>query len=269
MTPALDASTSGTTTPATTSQARRVLALTAAEIRLILRNRTVAVSALLLPLGLGTLLALAFYRGSPPEFYAVLIALQLVVVLVMGVYVTATQTVVARRHSRVLKRMRTSGLSDRGLLVATVAPSVALGLAQLLVFIAINAGSGVPLPSDPVPLVLAVVGGLALVVTAALATSVVTPSPERAQITTLPLTFVLLGSASVLSIAPLEGWWQALVAVPGAPVGQLVRLSMTGGTWDAGLGGLPAALPPTAALVVWSAVFGMLAARSFRWDPRR
>lgn len=71
----------------------------------------------------------------------------------------------------------------------------------------------------------------------------------------------------MLSVAPLDGWWQALVAVPGAAVGQLVQLAMTGGAWSAGLGGLPAVLPAAVALIVWSVVFGWLAVRRFRWDP--
>ena len=157
-----------------------------------------------------------------------------------------------------------SGISDTGLLVAMMAPGVAIGLIQLLLFTVINAIAGAPLPADPLPLALALLGGLALSVTAALATSVVTPSPERAQITTLPLTFVLLGGAIALSIVPLEGWWQALVAVPGASIGQLSLFAFAGETWSDGLGGLPA----VAALLIWPVVFGTLAHRRFRWDPR-
>jgi ABC-2 type transport system permease protein len=260
--------TTATTAAPTSTEAGRVLALTATEVRLVLRNRTVAVSAIVVPLGLGLFWSFTFGTGGDPASFAVVLALQLAVVLSMGIYVTATLTLVARRHARVLKRMRTSGMSDRGLLLATVAPSVVLGLAQLVVFAVINAATGAPLPVDPVPLVLAVLGGLALVVTAALATTIVTQSPERAQITTLPLTFVLLGAAIVLAIAPLDGWWQALVAVPGAAIGQLAQLTMTGATWAPGALGLPAAVPALVALVVWPVVFGVLAMRRFRWDPR-
>lgn len=128
--------------------------------------------------------------------------------------------------------------------------------------------SGAPLPSNLLPLVLAVLGGLALVVTATLATSVVTPSPERAQITTLPLMFVMLGVGVVGAIAPGQGWWSVLMVVPGAAVGDLAQLAMTGGSWSAVTAGLPAILPPLVALEVWPVVFWVLAARGFRWDPR-
>jgi ABC-2 type transport system permease protein len=254
---------------ATSTQAGRVLALAATEVRLIMRNRTVAVSSILLPVGLGVFWAAQFRGDGDPARQAVSIALQLAVAMGMGIYVTATQTLVARRHARVLKRMRTSNLSDGGLLVATVTPSVVLGLLQLAVFAVVNVVTGAPQPIDMLPLAIAVVGGLALVVTAALATSVVTPSPERSQITTLPLTFLMLGAGVVLAIAPATGWWHALVAVPGAAIGDLAQLAMTGGAWAPGVAGLPAVLPTLAAVVVWPVVFGVLALRRFRWDPRR
>lgn len=245
----------------------KVLALAAAETKLVLRNRTVAVSSVLLPVALGAFWAWSFNDGNDNlQITAMVVALQIAVVLGMGIYVTATQTVVARRHSRVLKRMRTSGLSDTGLLAAIIVPSVVIGIVQLAVFAVINAVTGTPLPVEPLPLVIAVLGGLALVVTAALATAVVTPSPERAQITTLPLVFVMLGAAIALVFLPTDGWWQALVAVPGAAIGELTRLAFGGS------GGADTVLPPvlaaTVALLAWAAVFGYLALRRFRWDPR-
>jgi ABC-2 type transport system permease protein len=253
---------------ATTTPTSRALALATTETRLILRNRTVAVSSVVLPVALGVFWGFQFGSGGDPARQAVSITLQLAVALTMGLYLTATQTLVSRRHSRVFKRMRTSGLSDRGLLAATVTPSVVLALFQLVVFAVVNLVTGTPLPTDPLPLVLAVLGGVALVVAAALATSVVTPSPERAQITTLPLMFLMLGVGVVASIAPAHGWWSVLMVVPGAAMGDLTQLAMTGGSWGAGAAGLPAILPSLVALVVWPAVFGMFAARRFRWDPR-
>jgi ABC-2 type transport system permease protein len=246
------------------------MALATTEVRLVLRNRTAAVSAIVLPLALGAFWAFTFDIGDDPVRSALLIALQAGVVLAMAVYVTATQTLVARRHSGVLKRMRTSSLTDRGLLVATLTPSVAIGIGQLLIFAVFDAVTGTPAPVDPLPLVLALLGGLAFAVTAALATAVVTPSPERAQITTLPLTFLLLGGAVAtaaipLSVPPL----QLLALVPGAGIGQLAQMAMVGGAWSAGLGGVPMVVLPVLGLIGWSVALGMFATRRFRWDPRR
>ena len=248
----------------------KIMALIATETRMLLRNRTIAVTAIVVPLGMGLFFIwnLGSY-GDAPQLLATAIALQLAIVAGMSVYTTATLILVARRHSGVLKRMRTSGVSDAGLLVATIAPGVLVGLIQLLLFIPFDAVIAGPTVVDPLPLVLAGLGGLLLAVAAALATTIVTATPERAQITTLPLVFVILGAAIAAVVVPSEGWWQALIALPGAAIGQLTEFALVGGTWSAGLGGLPAALPAVAALVVWPVLFAALARRGFRWDVRR
>jgi len=248
----------------------KVLALALTEARLLLRNRTIAVSAIVLPLALGVFFIwnLGSY-GDAPQLLATAIAVQLATVIGSTVYATTAQILVSRRYSGVLKRMRTSGISDGGLLVATIAPGVAVAVVQLLLFLPINAAIAAPTVADPLPLVLAAVGGLALAVAAALATTLFTSTPDRAQITTLPLLFVLLGAAIFAVVAPQEGWWQAVIAVPGVAIGQLAEFALAGGTWSAGLGGLPAVLPALIALVVWPVVFAVLAHRGFRWDTRR
>jgi ABC-2 type transport system permease protein len=260
-----------TSTP-TSSPMSKVLALATTETRLLMRNRTVAVSSVFIPLLMGAFFAYTFTQGegrdAPPVLFAMVVASQVAIVIGMTVYVTATQTVVARRQNGVLKRMRTSGISDVGLLVATIAPCVVIGLLQLVLFVPFNAFVGVPIPPDPLALVLAVVGGFALTVTAALATTVVTSTPERAQITTLPLVFVILGAAVAVVVIPSGGWWQVLVAVPGAAVGELAQYGIVGGGWEPDVGGLPALVPALLALVAWPVVFSVLAVRSFRWDPR-
>lgn len=257
-------------TTATASPASRVLALGAAEVRLLLRNRTAAISSLFLPIAFGAFFAFTFDggEGGGPGIWATIAALQLVLTFTMGVYITITQTVVARRQTRVLKRMRTSSLSDAGLLIATTGPAVAIALVHLVLYAVINSLLGAPFPVDVVPLALAVVGGLAVCVTAGFVTTIVTPSPERAQITTLPLFFVMFAAAFVVPVVAVDSWWQALVLVPGAPIGLLTQLAFTGGTWAPGLLGLPAALPGIVSLVAWTAAFTVLAQRRFRWDPR-
>ncbi|MFC4946851.1 ABC transporter permease [Pseudonocardia sp. GCM10023141] len=257
------------TAPAPTSTASRVTALAVSELRLISRNRTVLVSSAILPLAMGVFFAYAFKANDLGVTGAAMaVAAQIAVVLAMGIYVTATQTLVARRHSRVLKRLRITGLTDRDLLVAVVLPTVVIGLGQLAIFLVFNLVSGTPWPVNVASMVIAVVGGIVLVVAAALATSVITPSPERAQITTLPLTFLLLGGAIVTAITALSGWWELLSLLPGAAVGSFVRFAMAGGIADQGLAGLPAFVIPAVSLIGWSIAFLVLAARKFRWDPR-
>ncbi|GAA4541479.1 ABC transporter permease [Pseudonocardia xishanensis] len=234
----------------------RVLALTRSELRLIFRNKTVLISTLAVPLGLGLFFALTgFGDGSG----ASIIAMQLAMVLGLGIYVAATQTLVARRQNLVLKRLRTSGISDAGLLTATIAPVVVLAVVQMVLFAVVDVAFGLPVPTSPLPVVLAAVGGLALVVTAALATAVVTPTAERAQITTLPLFFVMVGGAVVLAFLPLEGIATVVNLVPGAPLGSLANVAYGGSAFSP---------VQVASLVVWPVLFGLLAKRHFRWDAR-
>ncbi len=252
----------------TISPTGRVLALGVAEVKLLLRNRTAAISSLFLPVAFGVFFAWTFDPTGDPSLWGMIVALQLVLTFAMGVYLTATQTVVARRHSRVLKRMRTSGLSDTGVLTAITGPAVAIAAVHLVLYGIVNVVLGMRWPADPVPLLVALVGGLAVCVTAAFTTAVVTPTPERAQITTLPLFFVMFAAALALPVVPLDSWWQALVLVPGAPIGQLSALAFAGGAWAPGLLGLPAMLPSLVSSVAWPVVFAVLARRHFRWDPR-
>jgi ABC-2 type transport system permease protein len=233
----------------------RVLALTRSELRMIFRNKTVLISTVAIPLGMGIFFALTGFGSTGAN----VIAMQLVLVLGLGIYVTATQTLVARRQNLVLKRLRTSGISDGGLLVATIAPAAVLALVQMVLFVVVDIAFGLPMPSSPLAIVLAVVGGVALVVTAALATSIITPTAERAQITTLPLFFVMIGAAVMLSFLPLEGMASLVNLVPGAALGSLSNVAF---------GGSGFSLVQVAALVLWPVVFALYARRNFRWEAR-
>jgi ABC-2 type transport system permease protein len=247
--------------------ASRVLALAGAEVTLLVRNRTAAISSLFLPIALGAFFAFTLGPGADGP-WGTIVALQLVLTFTMGVYITITTAVVSRRQTRVLKRLRTSGLSDLGVLLAVTGPGVAIALLHLVLYLVIDVLLGMPLALDPVPLLLAVIGGFALCVTAGFATANVTPTPERAQITTLPLFFVMFAAAFALPLVPAGSPFQAVVLVPGAPLGQLTQLAFAGGTWAPGLLGLPAVLPGVLSLVLWTVVFAVLARRNLRWDPR-
>lgn len=246
----------------------KVIALALSELRLLLRNKTAAVTTIVLPIALGLFWAWTMGGSSHLVQTALVLNLQIAIVLAMGIYVTSTVAIVTRRHTKVLKRLRTSGLSDAGLLIGIILPSVVVALVQLVLFAVIDVLADIPLPIDALPVIFAVVGGIVLSIAAALATTIVTANPERAQITTLPLTFLLLGAGIVMLMLPDDGWWRLLVALPGAAVGELVRLSYFGGTWDVSSFGLPAALPALIALVAWPVVFAIAARRRFRWDDR-
>jgi ABC-2 type transport system permease protein len=245
-----------------------LLTLSTTELRVLWRNRTALFTGGLMPLAMGILWLFAFQPDKATE-WAMVIALQLAFVVGMSIYVTATSTIAARRYTLVLKRLRTSEIRDARLLGGLVAPGVALAIAQLIVLAVVDAAAGAPAPASPGALVLAVLAALSLTLAAALATTLVTPTPERAQISTMPLVFVLVGGAIALTLLRSGVLPQALMAVPGATIGRLTALAYSGDTWSIGVAGLPAALPAILATVAWPLLLGWLAARYFRWEPKR
>jgi ABC-2 type transport system permease protein len=247
----------------TTATMPRVATLASTETQLVVRNRTLLIGSVIVPLALGVFWLFTFSSGR-----AVVPPLQFGMAIGLGVYVTATQTLVARRHSLVLKRLRTTGLPDNGILVATVAPAVVVGVALLAVFTVLDAVMGVPILTDPLPLLLAVVATMAMVIAAAMATAGLTPAPERTNVTTLPLSFLLLGGTVAMTFAPVGTWWDAVLLVPGAGLGRLMALAGNGQTWAPDVAGLPAVVLPVVSLVLWTFVFGRLSRRWFRWDRR-
>jgi len=244
-----------------------LLVLAGTELRLTIRNRTAAATGIFLPIVLGILWARSI-PNSAEHKWATVSSLQLSVVLAMSIYVSATAKLVSRRHAHVLKRLRTTELSDIEVLVATVAPNVVLGLAQLVAFAVVDVSSGMKVPKQPAALVLALVGGVLMVLTASLVTASFAAAPERAQIATMPLSFILLGGASAigaLSSVPLRA---GLSMLPGVSIDTFTQLAFSGSLWSPRVSGIPLAVPALNALVLWPVLFGILAAKRFRWEQR-
>ncbi|MDQ3273684.1 MAG: hypothetical protein M3Q39_01305 [Actinomycetota bacterium] len=91
-----------TTTRMTTMiPTRGAVALAAAELRLLVRNRLLAFTALVMPLLLGGFLGFSTASLGPEGTPA----LQIAVVLAIAVYAGATTSLTARRQDRYLKRL--------------------------------------------------------------------------------------------------------------------------------------------------------------------
>ncbi|GAA1960238.1 ABC transporter permease [Catenulispora subtropica] len=232
-------------------------AIAAAELRMLVRNRTVAGAALLFPMSFGVFLC--FSRGAHERGGAVA-GVQIILMVAMGTYVTVTTTLASRRQTLYLKRMRGGAVSDRAIIAGLVAPPVGVNLVQLAIVLGVLAYADVP--SNPLLLVAAIVIAQAMFAGLALATAGLSASPEHAQYTTAPI-FLVATAAAV--------WFQAtgtdhLIAVkrtlPGGALAELVETAWDGG----GLSTLPLLLPAT---LGWTVV-GVLAARAFfRWEPRQ
>jgi ABC-2 type transport system permease protein len=236
-----------------------VLALSRAEWKLLLRNKTVATSATLLPLLLGVFLALNVPDGAGPEVWATTLPMQLVMVLGFTVYFTVTAALTSRREDLYLKRLRSGESSAAVILTGLLSPVIVLGLVQAVVVLAIAVALGAPVPANPLLLAFALLLGCALCVVAGAATSGRTSTAEQAQITTLPWFFLLIGGvllgAMRIDAAPFA------LALPGGGFADLVQRAISGADV---LGGLPAA----GAQLAWIAGLALLARAWFRWEPR-
>jgi ABC-2 type transport system permease protein len=104
------------------SARRRVLALAAAETRLLLRNRTAVMSSVLLPLALVAAVgAITMSNGGTVDGPG-LVASALGVTLTFVTFYNLVTTFVTRREELVLQRMRTGELTDAEVLLGRPCP---------------------------------------------------------------------------------------------------------------------------------------------------
>ncbi|KQO02824.1 hypothetical protein ASF21_00175 [Arthrobacter sp. Leaf234] len=251
-------------TPASTrgpSAAQRVLAIALMELRIIVRNKTVLTGAVIMPVGMAVYL---YFIGADqlaePSGAAVLGGLTLMLVALLGVYLTATTTLATRRQELFLKRLRSGESSDTVIWLGMLTPIVVLVAAQLAVITAGFGIAGVEAPAQPLVVLGAVLGFLALCATAGMLTSIYTPSAAAAQITTLPFIAAVVGSFFWTAFD--DGFEFASRLTPG---GALQNLLMTG--W--GVEPLGASTAGAAVvLLAWTVLPYQVAARRFRWEKR-
>ncbi|SDL23521.1 ABC transporter permease [Streptomyces indicus] len=255
---------------ALTTPAGRLAALSRAELTLLGRNKSVLVTALVIPLILPftvqTTLKESALEGTGVQIGEVILTAAVGFALLFAVYNAVTTVFVVRREELVFKRLRTGELRDLEILTGAALPSVLIGLAQCVV---VTVGAALLLdlgaPAAVWWSVLGVLLGLGLCVTLAAATAGLSRTPESAQVMVLPLMFVsMIGSGMAV---PLEVFPDRLASVlellPLSPVMTLVR-----GGWT---GELPAseALTALVVAVAWIVLSVFAVRRWFRWEPRR
>lgn len=278
--------TTTTTTPAprrdatgTGGGARRVAALARAELRLLVRNRTALFNALALPpmtVALFAALGTVGDGGAPAATATLLLNLLTFMALAFVVYYNLTVAFVARREELVLKRYLVGECSRGEILVGTAVPAVVVALAQtVLGAVAVSVFLAPPAFVNPLLVVVAVLGGAAMLTLLAAATSGLSRTVESAQLTTLPLLIVAIpfaglfgapGSSSgvldtIGTFTPLRPITDLMLLGAGGidGDGQVVTFAETFG----------AAAVPVAVLAAWTAL-GVLASRRWmRWEPRR
>ena len=234
----------------------RVLALALSETRIVLRNKLVLATALLLPLGLGALIA---SDGEDGQWGAV-VAMQFVFVMLFCVYATATTSLAARRRQLVLKRLRSGELGDAQILAGLLLPLFVLAAVQSLLLLSTAVAFGAPLPERPLVLVPAYLFGSAMAGSLALATAAFTASAELAQVTVAPVFLAAIASATWALAQSADAATWLMYLTPGGALADLVRQG-----WDGG----GEVLAPIAGLLLWTGIGYEVTKRWFRWEPRR
>ncbi|NUT44886.1 MAG: ABC transporter permease [Thermoactinospora sp.] len=228
-----------------------MITIALAELRLILRNRTILVMATVLPLGFLALM-LINGRNDRPEMAV------LHVMMMMGftVFLAGTTTLTSRRQQLYLKRLRSSPTPVPSIIAGLIGPLIVLSLLQIGLFLGL-AGQvpGRPLLLAAAALTAAVTWGAFSFLTAAF-----TRSPEAAQITTAPVYLVLFGGMFWVLNTPVDAVTLPQLLVPGGAISQLIRLS-----WGGPVSTAPLTLVLCAAI---AAAAVAVAVRTFRWEPR-
>jgi len=228
-----------------------------AEFRMLLRNKLVAACAVLIPLAFG---AFFLFTGNPNGTSTVAV-LQIMIMILMGVYVTATTTLAARRQTLFLKRLRSGAVSDTSIIGGLVLPIMIVSTVQVGIVLAVLALTADVPPVHAWLLVVAVLAAEVMFTGFALATAGFTNSPEHAQVTTLPLFFAVLGIAFWVVFTGTEELAWVKRALPG---GGLTELVLT--AWDGGdLGNLAVLILPS---IAWAAIAVYAARTMFKWEPR-
>lgn len=238
-----------------------MLPIAYSELIQVFRNRSVLVN-LLFPAAVA-----AFFIYSRDTFVGdgglgYIGAVLVFTVGAFSLYATIVTTLAARRQTLFLKRLRSTAVGDPAILVGLVLPVGITSVLQVAVILAVFASvSG--RPADVPMLVAAVAAAFLMLLALGLATAGVTSSPEQAQVTTLPLSLGTIAVASWIGIAGTESLTWVKRLLPGGSATELVIEAWNGG------------LPLTDSLLLlvptlgWVVVAVALAARFFRWEPRR
>jgi ABC-2 type transport system permease protein len=227
------------------------------EFRMLVRNKLVAACSILIPLALGVFFVFSDNEGGT----AVSAVIVVLIMISMGVYVTATTTLAARRQTLFLKRLRSGVASDRSIILGLVAPIVLVSVVQvavILVALAVTSGTA---PTSPLLVALAVVLAEIMFAGLALATAGVTNSPEHAQVTTLPLFFASVGTAFWVVFTGVSELAWVKRALPGGGIAELIMAGWTGAAVD----NLAVLVVPSLA---WAVIAAYVARAMFRWEPR-
>lgn len=239
-----------------------MLEIARSELVQIFRNRLVLVTGLLIPVFVSAFFVYrhdVFADGASSGYIAAIVVF---IVMAFGLYTTAVTTLASRRQNLFLKRLRSTAAGDADILTGLVLPVTVIALIQVVAILAVF-GVVATMPADVPLLVVATLATTAMMVGLALATAGLTNSPEHAQVTTLPVSLGVIAVASWVGLSGTEDLGLLKRLLPGGSATELVV-----NAWN---GGVPRddSLLLLAITLVWVVVAVAMAARLFRWEPRR
>ncbi|TWD83214.1 ABC-2 type transport system permease protein [Kribbella amoyensis] len=239
-----------------------MLAIARSELIQIFRNRLVLVTGLLIPVVVSGFFVYRHDLFADEASLGYIAAIVVFTVMAFGLYTTAVTTVASRRQNLFLKRLRSTTAGDAEILAGLVLPITAIALVQVVAILVVF-GVVATSPANVPFLIAAVLATTGMMVALALATAGLTNSPEHAQVTTLPVSLGVIAVASWVGLTGTEELGLLKRLLPGGSATVLVVDS-----WN---GGVPVAdsLPLVAVTLIWLVVAAGVAARLFRWEPRR
>ncbi|MDO5494891.1 MAG: ABC transporter permease [bacterium] len=260
------------------SPLKRVTAIALAEVKLLLRNRVVLATAVLLgPAMAGFFVFLNREFAESAIFMTYVVNLVFVFGALLALFYNLTTIFVTRREERVFKRLATGEATYGEALAATSAPSVVIFVGQV-VLAGVAAAFFAPMPSwdNPLLVVLAMVLVIVCFVSLAAWHTSFTSTSEGAQYTTLPafIGFMLFSGIGFPTSMMPDVMGRIAEFTPLHAASELILLGMSGENQMAEVhsgfaDSMAAGLFPLAVLAGWT-VAGVVLARMFmRFEPRR
>ena len=269
--------------PTTGSTVKRFMALARAETLQFVLNKTLLINAAVVPIAF----ALVMYfvqsgndEASKVDAAATAMEYFLLFALMFVQYYTVLSMVTTRRDEGVLKRLRTGESRDVEILSASSFPGAVLTIVFTVVIAVLLMVLGAPGPVNVVPIIVAVLLGLAVVSGLALVTSGFTKNAEAAQITSLPVMVLLFASMGLFRQLYPEAVTEIVDRTPFALIFDLAQYGWAGNTMMDRIsadGAAPLSSGEVLAetwqmmliLVVWAVVCLWAGAKYVRWDIRR
>lgn len=263
-----------------TRRGRRTLALAKAEGTLLRRNMFALSTGVAAPV---LLVLVQLQNSASSKSHATDAALGTLVVtssiafaMVFSLYCTLVTSLVARRESLTLKRLRSGELQDAEVVAGTAVPALAIATTQVVAAAALAAVLlELRVPTNGLLLLVAIVLGSITFIALAALTTTLTRTVELSQLTSIPLLLAsLMASGLMFPVSELPATVGHIADVlPLTSVVDLLKLGMTGQTRGGAtvsfVESFEASGRPLVILSVW-VILSVFGARTwFRWEPRR